>query len=116
MALKIIDHGTPDYNDMVKLRSAILRKPLGIDFAPEELEREKDDILICYFDDKKIEGCCLLTQSNPKEARLRQMAVLSGFAKTWYWQGIDAVCREHCARPPVYQNLHACARDSNGIL
>ena len=39
MALKIIDHGTPEYQQMVKLREDILRKPLGLQFTPEELEQ-----------------------------------------------------------------------------
>ena len=81
MALKIIDYGTPEYKEMLKLRYAILRKPLGMDFLPEELEREKNDILICYFDDKVLEGCCLLTQAGPGEVRLRQMAVLQGLQR-----------------------------------
>ena len=81
MALKIIDHGTPDYNDMVKLRYTILRKPLGLEFAPEDLEHEKNDILICYYDDGTLEGCCLLTKVSAKEVRLRQMAVLQGLQR-----------------------------------
>ncbi len=81
MALKLIDHGTPEYNDMVKLRYNMLRKPLGLDFSPEELEKEKDDILICYYDDNQLEGCCLLTQSDPTEVRLRQMAVIWGLQR-----------------------------------
>ncbi len=81
MALKIIDHGSPEYKEMIKLRYAILRKPLGLDFTPEELEREKNDILICYFDDGTLEGCCLLTPSGENAVRLRQMAVLSGFQR-----------------------------------
>ena len=46
MALKIIDHGTPEYRQMVKLRDDILRKPLGLGFTPQELEKEKDNMLI----------------------------------------------------------------------
>lgn len=41
MALKLIDHGTKEYQQMVKLRNEILRKPLGLTFTPEELEKEK---------------------------------------------------------------------------
>ena len=48
MALKIIDHGTPEYAQMIKLRDDILRKPLGLSFSPEELEKEKDNILIAF--------------------------------------------------------------------
>ena len=35
MALKIIDHGSEEYRQMVKLRDDILRKPLGLGFTPE---------------------------------------------------------------------------------
>ncbi|MDQ2752127.1 MAG: GNAT family N-acetyltransferase [Bacteroidota bacterium] len=80
MALKIIDHGSPQYTEMVKLRYDILRKPLGLEFLPEELENEKNDILIGCFDDDHLEGCCLLTKSGTNEVRLRQMAV---------WQGLQ---------------------------
>jgi len=51
MALKIIDHGTVEYRQMVKLRDDILRKPLGLGFTPEELESERDNLLIAAFED-----------------------------------------------------------------
>ena len=38
MALKIIDHGSNEYRQMVKLRDDILRKPLGLGFSQQELE------------------------------------------------------------------------------
>ena len=78
MAIRIIDHGTKEYQQMVNLRHMVLRKPLGLDFTPDELEREKSDILIGCFDEDKMEGCCLLTDIGNKVIRLRQMAVLSG--------------------------------------
>jgi len=40
MALKQIDYGTKEYKQMLALRNEILRKPLGITFSPEELEKE----------------------------------------------------------------------------
>ncbi len=78
MALKIIDHGTKEYTQMIDLRYNMLRKPLGLSFEKEELEKEKDDVLIGCFDDGKLEGCCMLTEIAPKTFRLRQMAVTSG--------------------------------------
>ena len=41
MALKIIDHGSKEYKQMVNLRNEILRKPLGLTFTEEELEHAK---------------------------------------------------------------------------
>lgn len=77
MALKIIDHGTTEYRQMVKLRDDILRKPLGLTFTPEELESEKDNMLIAAFEDEQLLGCCMLVEEIPGTVRLRQMAVLN---------------------------------------
>jgi N-acetylglutamate synthase-like GNAT family acetyltransferase len=75
MALKMIDHGTKEYEQMVHLRYEILRKPIGMVFEKKELEKEKDDVLIGAFEDERILGCCLLTKMDDKTVRLRQMAV-----------------------------------------
>jgi predicted GNAT family N-acyltransferase len=77
MALKIIDHGTTEYHQMVKLRDDILRRPLGLTFTPEELESEKDNMLIAAFEDEQMLGCCMLVEEQPGTVRLRQMAVLN---------------------------------------
>jgi GNAT superfamily N-acetyltransferase len=77
MALKIIDHGTPEYQQMIKLRDDILRRPLGLGFTSEELENEKNNMLIGAFDDDQMLGCCMLVEENPSTVRLRQMAVLN---------------------------------------
>jgi GNAT superfamily N-acetyltransferase len=76
MALKLIDHGSPEYRQMVQLRNEILRRPLGLKFDPAELEKEKDEILIAAFEEEKMLGCCMLIKSGPDAVRLRQMAVL----------------------------------------
>jgi predicted GNAT family N-acyltransferase len=75
MALKQIYHGSKDYEQMVKLRLDIMRKPLGLSFTEEELSKEKEDILIGAFEDDEIIGCCLLTKLDQHCTRLRQMAV-----------------------------------------
>lgn len=77
MALKIIDHGSPEYRQMVKLRDDILRKPLGLGFTPQELENEKENMLIAAFEDDRMLGCCMLVEQRPDIVRLRQMAVLN---------------------------------------
>jgi len=77
MALKILDHGSREYQQMVHLRNEILRKPLGLEFTPEELEKEKDEILIGAFEEEKMLGCCMLIKVDKSTVRLRQMAVLN---------------------------------------
>jgi GNAT superfamily N-acetyltransferase len=77
MALKILDHGSHEYRLMVKLREDVLRKPLGLGFTSQELEEEKNHMLIAAFEEDDILGCCMLVEEDPKTVRLRQMAVLN---------------------------------------
>jgi len=78
MPLKIIDHGSKEYEKMIDLRRQILRRPLGLDFTQEDLEKEKEDIHIAAYEDDQMLGCCMLTQESPGKVRLRQMAVKPG--------------------------------------
>ena len=75
MALKQIDFGTTEYRQMLALRYEILRKPLGLDFTPEELKQEENDILIAAFEEEKMLGCCFLTAIDSHGVKLRQLAV-----------------------------------------
>ena len=40
----------------------ILRKPLGLSFTPEDLETEKDNMLIAAFEEERMLGCCMLVE------------------------------------------------------
>jgi predicted GNAT family N-acyltransferase len=77
MALKIVDYGSPEYQQMVKLRYEVLRKPLGLSFSQNELEKEKDNLFIGAFEDDQLLGCCMIVKEDPHKAKLRQMAVLN---------------------------------------
>ena len=77
MALKIIDHGSREYQQMVKLRDDILRRPLGLTFDPTELEEEKNNLMIGAFEDDNILGCAMLVEESSQIVKLRQMAVLN---------------------------------------
>ncbi|MEO6454125.1 MAG: GNAT family N-acetyltransferase [Ginsengibacter sp.] len=109
MPIKQIDHGTVEYRQMVDLRNEILRKPLGLSFKKEELEKEKDDILIGAFEEDKMLGCCLLTKINNDSIRLRQMAVQNNLQG----KGIGATMlnfAENVARDSGYKQMIMHAR------
>jgi predicted GNAT family N-acyltransferase len=76
MALKIVDYGTEEYQQMLKLRDEILRKPLGLQFSEAELEKEKQHMHMAAYEDERILGCCMLVEEDPETVRLRQMAVV----------------------------------------
>jgi ribosomal protein S18 acetylase RimI-like enzyme len=78
MPLKIIDYGSKEYKQMVDLRTQILRKPLGLSFSEEDLQKEKDNLLIAAYEDDVMLGCCMLIQVTPDTVQLRQMAVKAG--------------------------------------
>jgi predicted GNAT family N-acyltransferase len=75
MAIKIIHYLSPEYLLMVDLRREVLRKPLGLEFSPQDLEKDEKDILIAAFDGEIIIGCCILTKESADLCKLRQMAV-----------------------------------------
>lgn len=111
MALKQIDYGTKEYKQMVQLRETVLRKPLGLSYSKEELEKESDDTLIACMDDDDMLGCCILSKINEETIRLRQMAVPDKL----HGKGIGASIMnfaEVLAKDKGYRCMTMHARDS----
>lgn len=111
MALMQIEHGSPRYQQMVQLRDEVLRKPLGLSFSPEQLDAEKNDILIGAFEDSRILGCCILTPIDQDTVKLRQMAV----AKKQQHKGIGYSIMqfaENLARDKGFKVITMNARDT----
>ena len=111
MALKLIDYGSPEYQQMVQLRNDILRKPLGLTFQKEELEQEAEDILIGAFEDDKMLGCCMLIETEPGTVRLRQMAVLKNLQGKGVGRALMQFA-ENIARDRGYRKITMHARKS----
>ncbi|TCJ13255.1 GNAT family N-acetyltransferase [Flaviaesturariibacter flavus] len=109
MALKIIDHGTPEYDEMVQLREEILRRPLGLSFEPGELEKEKDNILMVAYEDDHLLGCCMLVEEAPDTVRLRQMAVLNDLQGKGIGKALMSFA-ENIARDRGYKKITMHAR------
>lgn len=111
MALKIIDYGTIEYQQMVELRNDILRKPLGMVLEATDIEADEENILIGAFEDEKMLGCCMLVRKDGN-ILLRQMAVRNQL------QG-KGICRalmefaENIARDIGYKEIAMHARSSS---
>lgn len=78
MEIRIIEHGSPEYAEMVELRNEVLRKPLLLHYTEEYLENEKDTTLIACFKKERLVGCCLLRVISEEVIQLQQMAVATG--------------------------------------
>lgn len=111
MGLKQIDFGTREYDQMLQLRHQILRKPLGLDFDPNELQTEKNNILIAAFDDDEILGCCMLCPIDPETLKLRQMAVQNNLQGKGIGASIISFA-ENLARDKGYRRLIMHARNT----
>lgn len=111
MPIMQIDHGTEKYRQMVALRDEILRRPLGLTYTPEDLEPDKEDILIGAFDDGRILGCCILRAEGNNCIRLRQMAVKNNQQGKGVGQQIMRFA-ETLARDKGYKVLTMHARDT----
>lgn len=109
MPIKVIEHGTAQYQEMVALRMEILRTPLGLTFSPDELEKEKKDLLIGAYEEDKLLACCILTPLSKSSYKLRQMAVHQKMQKL----GIGAAMlhfAENLARDAGFTNIIINAR------
>lgn len=111
MPIKIIDHGTSQYQQMVDLRMEILRKPLGLNFTQEDLDHEKDDILIGAFEDDDMVACCILTKVSPELCKLRQMAVHQKMQRNGVGHAIMQFA-ENVARDAGFKTMTMHARKS----
>ena len=74
-SIKQVAHDSPDYWQCVDLRSAVLRKPLGLAFSPEDLAAEHDSIHLALFAGQEVIGCLVLKPVKPTTFKMRQVAV-----------------------------------------
>jgi predicted GNAT family N-acyltransferase len=70
-----IQHGTSEYQNEIDLRDRILRKPLGLRFAQEDLLKESQDFHLGAFREDQLVGCLVLTPDNEGKIKMRQVAV-----------------------------------------
>jgi N-acetylglutamate synthase-like GNAT family acetyltransferase len=75
MELKLIEHNSNEYEQMITLRITQLLEPIGVPSHYIEKEKEKTDFLIGAFENSEMIGCCVLTPRENGVIQLRQMAV-----------------------------------------
>jgi predicted GNAT family N-acyltransferase len=70
-----IAHGSAEFEQAVRLRDEVLRKPLKLSFSPEELLAESDSYHLAVFQDDALIACAVLTPLEKGKVRMRQVAV-----------------------------------------
>jgi len=79
MDIKIIQHDSLDYKQMIALRVSQLLQPIDVPASYIRSENEKNDFLIAAFEKDEMIGCCVLTPKDDRAVQLRQMAVRSDY-------------------------------------
>lgn len=75
LRFQTVPYGSSEYRETVALRSAILRRPLGLVFSPEQLAAERNDRhLACYLGER-LAGCLILRGLDRERVQMRQVAV-----------------------------------------
>jgi GNAT superfamily N-acetyltransferase len=70
-----VAHGSDEYRQTVALRDEVLRKPLGLRFAPKGLAAEEDSFHLACWDGDALAGCLVLKPLSRRRIRMRQLAV-----------------------------------------
>jgi predicted GNAT family N-acyltransferase len=71
-----VPFASPAYDETIGLRDEILRRPLGLEFHPQELAAEFDSIhLACYHSSWELVACLVLVPLPNAQMKMRQVAV-----------------------------------------
>ena len=75
LQIREIKYQTPDYDQALKLRDQVLRKPLGMSLFDEKMDAEINDYHIGAFTLDKLVGTLILTPLSEDSVKMRQVAV-----------------------------------------
>lgn len=72
----IVDFATPGYDQIIDLRTQVLRTPLGLEFYVEDIEKEYDLFhLAAYDNNDNLLATLILHPQQNGEIKMRQVAV-----------------------------------------
>ena len=82
MEFIVIDQESPYYQQVLELRNRVLRIPLGLNLADEDLSEEKDQFTIVILKEEKVAASLMLKVMGEGKLKLRQMVVDTPFQKS----------------------------------
>ncbi len=108
----LIDFGTPAFDETLRLRDDILRRPLGLVFEAEDIAQEyKDFHLACYDENSYLVGIMVLTPKEGKTIKMRQVAVKEELQRQGIGQKMVADCEGLC-KEKGFNKIVLNARDT----
>ena len=110
VAFKIINHGTPEYLEAVRLREEILRKPFGLTFLPIELEKEKEHIQIIGLNEDEVVATAVLVPEG-SECKMQRVVVKSELQDSGVGSHMMQFCEDQ-AMLRGFTSIYCHARDA----
>jgi len=117
--IKTFSYNSAEYQQALQLRDRVLRQPLGLKFTAAELQKDENDIHFGLFERDSILACLILTETDNKRMKMRQVAVddkhqgqgfgkkLNNAAEAYALnQGFNVMfCHARATAAPFYQKL-----------
>jgi predicted GNAT family N-acyltransferase len=101
MQIEIIEHGSRQYDQAVRLRDRILRQPLGLRFTGEQLSAESSCLHVAGFVDDQIVACCVIADRDQDWFKIRQVAVDLKFQRMGLGRQLMTFVHDHIASTGV---------------
>lgn len=116
---KIIAHNTPEYWDLVDLRTLVLRKPLNLVFSIDELIKEHNQHHFGVWIDNQPVATLILAETDTDTIKMRQVCThpdyqgrgigkaLASFAEKWGKEnGYSKInCHARATAVPFYKSM-----------
>jgi predicted GNAT family N-acyltransferase len=75
ISIQQVSVDSPEYQQVYGLREAVLRVPIGLSLANEDLSKDGEDIILTASENDTIIGCLMLQRKDEEVIKFRQMAV-----------------------------------------
>jgi len=109
ISYKEVAFGSDGYQQTLRVREEILRKPINMRLRPKDVEMDDHEFHIAAYDDGKMIGCVLLRPLENEHIKLRQMAVVDGYQGRGIGAGLVTFA-EALAHSRGFKNIECNAR------
>lgn len=107
---KIIEYKSPEFEQSLKLREDVLRKPLGLTYSAAELAAERDHVHVAGFLDKAIVVTAVLVPEG-EMYKMQRVAVRHDLQNEGIGSTLLAFCEQYAAAEGI-STIYCHARDS----
>ena len=102
--------GSEDYLAAVEIRREVLRRPLGLDYTPEQLAADEGKTILVAKMDESVVGTLMLTDEGSGSVRMRAVAVLPSLQGSGIGRSL-VEASENVARRLGFRRMFLHARD-----